>query len=121
MRPGVAGCSWVTVALGSQLGSQLGYPGQPADSPVFSRLAEAGAIAGEQVVEPRSLSGVCEGWCSAVPFCERWCRTPGGSPCRCQRSKLSAGTDRDCLRGWRLVSKREVVGGHRPCLCVECR
>jgi hypothetical protein len=27
MRPGVAGCSWVTVAVGSQLGSQLGFPG----------------------------------------------------------------------------------------------
>jgi hypothetical protein len=29
----VAGCGWATVAVGCQLGSQLGYPGHLADPP----------------------------------------------------------------------------------------
>jgi hypothetical protein len=38
-----AECGWVTGVVGSQLGSQLGYPATPANSPEFNRKVEAAA------------------------------------------------------------------------------
>jgi hypothetical protein len=35
----VAGCGSTAMAVGGQLGSQLGYPGHPANPPEYGRLA----------------------------------------------------------------------------------
>ncbi len=52
MRFVVAGCGRVTVVVGSQLGSQLGYPANPSEC---SRPTEAAARPQEmQAAEPRS-------------------------------------------------------------------
>ena len=52
MWPGVAGCGWMIVAVGSQLGSQLGYPGHHARKNASALRRPPARPQEMQVVEP---------------------------------------------------------------------
>ena len=104
----MAGCGWVTVAVGSQLGSQLGYPGHPANPSECSRLMEAAAGTLEmKAAEPRA------GQRTAFPLPLATC-SPGG------RSPPSSA--RGLVRGLQPAARRlqpALEGPGEPCSFQE--